>query len=103
LYDFPRVGVTAGLKFGINNFSVYHNIENAACPFLQFRIDAVFLLDFRCDTRSLRMIVSFTAVLDENLHNYSPYHVPTLSYFHSRFKRTAWIPGGRHGKSLPDL
>jgi hypothetical protein len=67
-YHFPRLSVTTGLKFGIDHLPIYNDIKNASCPFLQFRIDAVFLFDLRRDTRSLRAVVSFTAVLDQDLH-----------------------------------
>jgi hypothetical protein len=65
---FSSIGVPACFEFGVDQLAVHNNIKNAAGACLQFRIDAVFFFDFRCDTRSLRAVVSFTAVLDQNFH-----------------------------------
>lgn len=60
--------MAAGLEFGVDHFPICNNIKNASALFLEFSLNAVFLFDFRCDTRSLRAIISFTAVFDQDLH-----------------------------------
>ena len=65
---FARVGVAAGFKFGVDRLSVHNNVKNASSSFLQLSLYSVLFLDFRCDTRSSRQVVSFTAVLDQDLH-----------------------------------
>ncbi len=60
--------MTASLEFGVDRLSVYNDVKNTSRTFLQLRLDSIFLLDFGCDTRSTRQVVSFTAVLDQDLH-----------------------------------
>ena len=68
-YNLAAIGMTAGLKFGKDQFPVNNDIENASRTFLHLRLDPEFLSYFRCDTRSLRQVVSFTAILDQNVHS----------------------------------
>jgi hypothetical protein len=73
VYHFSGIGVPACFEFGVDQLPIDNDIKNASCTFLQLRIDTAFFFDFRCDTRSLRAVISFAAILDQDIHRALPF------------------------------
>jgi hypothetical protein len=68
--------MAAGFQFGVERLPIHNDVKNAALPFFQLCLDAEFFFDLRCETRSARQVISFTAVFDQNVHRVLPSRLP---------------------------
>ncbi len=58
----------AGVMLGVDEFSIGHNVEDAAAPLDQLHLGVERLLDGGRQTGGVRSIVSFNAVGNRDLH-----------------------------------
>lgn len=83
---FTGIRMATGLELRVHSSSVDDDIENAAGSLFEFRLYPELLFDFGCDTRSLRPVVSCTAIPDQDIHRFtsSSWFVLLLPEFFNR-------------------
>jgi hypothetical protein len=67
LRQLSHLGKASGRVLGVQDASVFHDLEDSAGTFDELHLAVAGLFDFSCNTCSMRLVVSLTAVDDFEL------------------------------------
>lgn len=103
-HHFSGVGVTPRLELAVDELPIHGDIIDAAAALDELGVHAVRVLDFRCETRSARLVASGSAIRDGDFHGGSVPGPPgkPAAAGHPWVPRRAlgWLFGGTHQQEM---